>query len=66
MQRGLLEVPGVIEATVDWENGRAEVSYDPYATTPDALIQAKIFAREWMADDGVARHQYGARLDPGS
>ena len=65
MQRGLSEIPGVLEATLEWEKGRAEVTYDPSMTAPVAMTKAKIFTQEWVAetDSKVVRHQYGATLN---
>lgn len=40
IRKALEQVPGVDEATVDFDRKTAKVIYDPDRVTPDALIEA--------------------------
>lgn len=40
VKKALKKVPGVIEVTVDYKAGTAEVNYDPRKVNPDELAKA--------------------------
>lgn len=40
VRKALLRVPGVVEASVEFESRRAHVKYDPDKASPEALAKA--------------------------
>lgn len=60
MRRGLLALPGILEANVVWQAGRAEVTYDPAVVTPAQILEAPIFTQE--VGSRFVRHRYQASL----
>lgn len=60
VQNGLMELPSVIGASVDWRAGRAEVVFDAAELQPAAILQAPISTEE--VGQRFARHQYHASL----
>jgi copper chaperone CopZ len=64
VHRGLLERPGVLEATVDWCCGTATVVYDPERVQPEELLTAPIFTEEFR--EGPVRHRFVASLARGA
>jgi copper chaperone CopZ len=62
VQRGLLDMKGVLAAAVDWEAGSAAVSYDPDSVSADEIVNAPVFSNERViqSEARVVRHKYTA------
>jgi copper chaperone CopZ len=41
--------PGVIQAVVDWRQGKAVVTYDPALTSPERLLAMPVFGLAYRA-----------------
>ena len=41
---------GVSEARVSWEDGIAEVTYDPGATDEEQILASRVFRRKYRAE----------------
>ena len=61
MRRALLQVDGVVAATVSYDDKRADVEYRPDVVAPEALVkaideigfEASVMEPEGAASDGV-------------
>lgn len=64
VQRGLLEIRGVLEAVVDWEAGSAVVAYNSELVCADDIVKASVFSQERVvkSDQQAIRHKYAAAV----
>lgn len=58
VREGLLEEPGVLDVSADWQEGTARVAYDSQLTSPERLLRASVF----NAPSPSGRHRWRAQI----